>query len=190
MVADKLIINGSKYTVDTLDRLPAVLHPKAFAERVTQDSVMCYGRHSVFSNFYTTDFVLDGEKFSSVQQFYHFQKVSAAGNGDLAAKIFRSFDPVEQYRIGKGITPGIDKWDEASAEDNMEKAVGAKFVQNPVLLKALLDTKSKTLIECNPHDLVWTNGLKLTDQDAEDGTKWKGRNILGNILCRVRESLK
>ena len=38
----------------------------------------------------------------------------------------------------------------------------AKFVQNPVLLKALLDTKNKTLIECNPHDLLWANGLKVT----------------------------
>ena len=141
MVADKHIINGSKYTVDTLDRLPAGLHPKAFTKRVTQDSVMFYGRLSVFSNFYTVDFVLDGKKFSSVQQFYQFQKVRAAENMDLAAKILRSCDHVELYRIVKGITPGSDKWDEAIAEDNnMEKAVQAKFVQNPVLLKSLLDS--------------------------------------------------
>ena len=37
------------------------------------------------------------------------------------------------------------------AEDNMENAVQAKFVQNPIWLKAPLDTKSRTLIECRPN---------------------------------------
>ena len=110
--------------------------------------------------------MFDDKKFSSVQQYYQFQKVSAAGNRDFAAKILCSCDSVEQYHIGNGITPGSDKWDEAIAEDNMEKAVRAKFVQNPILLKVPLDTKNRTIIECrpNPHDLLWASGFSiLTD---------------------------
>ena len=42
MVADKLIIDGIRYTVDNLEKLPKDLHPIAFAERYTDNSVIFY----------------------------------------------------------------------------------------------------------------------------------------------------
>ena len=39
MVADFLIINGTRYTVDSMDKLPPEIHPKAEAERYTDNSV-------------------------------------------------------------------------------------------------------------------------------------------------------
>ena len=43
----------------------------------------------------------------------------------------------------------------------------------------LLDTKDKLIIQCNPYDTMWSNGLKMKDENVEDSTKWKGQNLLG-----------
>ena len=66
----------------------------------------------------------------------------------------------------------------------MEAAVAAKFRQNPDLLKKLKATGTRSLIECNPHEKFWGNGMSLYDKAASDNTKWKGRNMMG-----VRPSL-
>ena len=39
-----------------------------------------------------------------------------------------------------------------------------------------MDTGNKVLIQCNPHDKKWSNGLRMTDKDAADPTKRKGEN--------------
>ena len=60
----------------------------------------------------------------------------------------------------------------------MEKAVFAKFSQNPRLKELLLATGSKDIIENSPRDSFWGCG--------KDG---KGLNHLGKILMRVRSQL-
>ena len=62
--------------------------------------------------------------------------------------------------------------------------------QNPLLLQELMDIGNKVLIQCNPHDKKWSNGLRMTDKDAADPSKWKGENKLGIILCAIRDSKK
>ena len=53
-----------------------------------------------------------------------------------------------------------------------------------------MDTGNKVLIQCKPHDKKWSNGLRMTDQDAADPSKWKGEKKLGIILCTIRDSKK
>ena len=72
----------------------------------------------------------------------------------------------------------------------MEIAVKEKFRQNPEMKKKLIETESKLIIECNINDRFWGNGTNLYDKFAKDKTKWKGKNKMGDVLFRVRESLK
>ena len=44
-------------------------------------------------------------------------------------------------------------------------------------------------IECNKYDPFWGNGLSIHNVHAEERSKWKGENALGNILVCVREGL-
>lgn len=72
----------------------------------------------------------------------------------------------------------------------MKEGLEAKFGQNPHLRQVLLATKGTTLVECNRYDRVWGIGLGLESEQAADSTTWNGGNLLGTLLCEVRDSLE
>ena len=41
-----------------------------------------------------------------------------------------------------------------------------------------------------PTDTVWGIGLEADHPDATNPAKWKGQNLLGKILMRVRKELR
>ena len=70
----------------------------------------------------------------------------------------------------------------------MEKGIRAKFSQNPSLAE-LLKQKRKTFVECNKYDAVWGIAMDLKDTSKNDPSKWKGRNMLGQILSMIQKEL-
>ena len=66
-----------------------------------------------------------------------------------------------------------------------DAGIEAKFVQNPSLLRLLVCTGDKTLVECS-YDRLWANGLPLHNSESLDESEWVGENLLGNILMRIR----
>ena len=55
-------------------------------------------------------------------------------------------------------------------------------------MKHLVETKKLPLVECNKYDNFWGIGLTLNDKLADDEKSWKGKNNLGSILTKVRDS--
>ena len=66
----------------------------------------------------------------------------------------------------------------------------AKFSQNDVLKKILLNTDNDILAECAVHDKIWGIGLSMKDVNRWDMEKWRGENLLGFALMMVREELQ
>ncbi len=64
-----------------------------------------------------------------------------------------------------------------------------KYQQNPDLLKLLLDTGMKTLVEASKKDKIWGVGLYNTDPLILDERNWLGTNLLGRALMDVRDIL-
>ena len=62
-----------------------------------------------------------------------------------------------------------------------------KFNQDDRLRKKLKDTGNKTLVEAAPRDKIW--GIGISVKDAQAGKKWKGQNLLGKALMKVRKKL-
>ena len=77
-----------------------------------------------------------------------------------------------------------DTWKENACE-MCEPGIKAKFEQNPTILKLLVATGTKYLVEC-AHDRLWGNGIPLHEENCLDTTAWSGENLLGNILMRIR----
>ena len=55
--------------------------------------------------------------------------------------------------------------------------------------KQLKATKESLLAECAVGDKIWGIGLSMHDPDRMDVAKWKGKNLLGFSLMKVREVL-
>ena len=68
----------------------------------------------------------------------------------------------------------------------MENACYLKFWQNPELKEKLIGTKGN-IVEANRKDDYFSCGLSLADPNIKDVNKWKGLNILGNILTTLRK---
>ena len=190
LAADKLFINGAKYTVENLQNLPEELNPRQIAERITDKAVLFYGSKSCLSNFHKVDIMIDGKLFNSCEQFLQYRKATCTGNHDIASQILHAVEPKDQYRLGKKLTGDENKWNVQIAKEVLEKAIKCKFEQNDELRKQLLNSGDKIIAECNPHEHYWSNGLRLDNMEADDSTKWTGQNLTGSILCAVRDSFK
>jgi ribA/ribD-fused uncharacterized protein len=190
LVADKLVIDGQRYTIDKLNKLPKQLQHAYLSTKTMDKAVLFYGKDSYLSNFFSAPFVLDGKSFSCPEQYLQYEKAIRASDGEAAGRILNSVDAVEQMRIGRKITVTKEQWDNNIAEQVMEVALKAKFRQNVDLRKKLIETGDRLIVECNANDKLWGCGLRLQDLHAKEKSKWKGQNLLGTILGRIREELK
>lgn len=57
------------------------------------------------------------------------------------------------------------------------------------MLRALLDTAPTLLVEASPFDRVWGVGLGADNPRIDDPASWRGSNLLGKILTKLRDEL-
>jgi len=129
--------------------------------------------HQELSNFYPAPFLLEGRVWPSAEHYFQAQKFPT--------------DLVLQERIRQAATSQIAKrlgrtksehfrqdWND-KREYFMEKALEAKFAQNPTLQEILKSTYPLNLIEKNPYDAYWGSGKQ-----------GKGKNRMGVLLEKLR----
>lgn len=144
---------------------------------------------SPFSQWYRCTFTVDGNTFNCAEQFMMYGKAKLFGDAETAALILAADHPHEHKALGRK----VKRFDEAIWKREREAIVlagnRAKFTQNPELEQVLRATAGTTLVEASPYDRIWGIGLAATDPRAQDVTQWKGMNLLGKILTRLREEL-
>ena len=79
------------------------------------------------------------------------------------------------------------EWDQKE-ERVMLDLLRAKFQKNQKHCKALQDTRDKVLVEFT-HDKKWGCGLPLSKISEAKVDNLTGRNLLGEMLCKVRYEL-
>ena len=70
----------------------------------------------------------------------------------------------------------------------MQQVLMAKFTQVPECKEALLATGTKVVAEASPRDCKW--GVGVGAKKALDPANWRGANLLGDTLVRVREEIR
>ena len=142
------------------------------------------------SQWYNSDFIVDGIVYNCVEQFMMAEKARLFGEEQILAEILETS---EQFRI-KYLGKQIKNFDEEIWEKERYNIVVrgniAKFSQNEEIKKFLLNTGYKVIVQASPYDYIWGIGL-LEDEiiKTNDPTKWKGKNLLGFALMEVRDKL-
>lgn len=129
-------------------------------------------KYEFLSNFYPIKMEFEGISYYNSEAAYQAQKCREPKEREKFSKLYGD----EAKRLGRTVQVRED-WEQVRLAV-MERVVAAKFNQNPVLAKRLLETGDKPLMEGNLHgDLFW--GI-----DRKTG---EGENHLGIILMELRE---
>lgn len=130
----------------------------------------------------------DGIRFSCTEQYMHYKKATLFNDFKTAELILLAKKPAMQKALGRR----VKNFDPVVWDKHKEQIVTIgnvyKFTQNQDLLEKLKLTKG-LLVEASPTDTVWGIGMSVHDPDIHDKTKWKGDNLLGYILTKLRDNL-
>ncbi len=109
------------------------------------------------------------------------------GDGDSFIKIMETTNPIFMKKYGRGVENFDQKiWDDYKF-DIVVHGNRMKFEQNPLLMKRLLKTKDKIIVEAVPRDKIQGIGLSITKAINTPENKWPGKNLLGKALMKVRD---
>lgn len=141
------------------------------------------------SNWFPSPFDLDGQHFTSVEQYIMYRKCLTFGDRISADAVLITDDTARQQQIGRNAAGYIDSVWAGMRQMVAIKGLLAKFSQNEALKQKLLNTGDAVLVECAGTDKVWACGIRLNDARRRDAANWTGQNILGFALMEVRSML-
>jgi ribA/ribD-fused uncharacterized protein len=144
---------------------------------------------SCLSQWWPASFVVDATTYGSAEHWMMAGKSRIFGDEQTREQILAARTPGEAKKLGR-LVRGFDEqaWAAARFDLVVEGSV-AKFGQHPDLLRYLLGTSNRVLVEASPLDRVWGIGLASTEQHATDPERWRGLNLLGFALMEARSRL-
>lgn len=149
-------------------------------------------KNGFLCQWYYAKFKDNNDSYSNTEQYMMAHKALLFNDKQIWIKIMNAKHPREMKSLGRRIR----NFDEKIWNENKEQIVYngnlLKFSQNPKLLKQLLDTGDKLLVEASPYDRIWGIGFDERNAFNRDGSpvpNW-GENLLGKCLMNVRKKLK
>lgn len=190
--ADRLTINGQRYTVNTVNRLPDELKLENISTQQKDGITAFFTKHSPLSNHHTAEQEVEGTKYTSNEQYYMHQQASTFGDPATAENVLKEKDP----KVQKNLCKKFKKLDQTAWNNRklnvMRIGLHAKFSQNPHLKTFLLNTKDTNILECNKFDSFWGIGMAMNNPEIWIRNSWAGKakNQLGALLMDLRTELK
>lgn len=129
-----------------------------------------------FSNFAPYPIRLGGKVWPTSEHYFQAQKFEDAAHREAIRK---AKSPMIAARMGRDRKKKLRRDWESVKVSVMTDAVRAKFAQHADLRATLLGTGDARLVEHTANDDYWGDG--------GDGS---GRNMLGQVLMRVRTELR
>jgi N-glycosidase YbiA len=131
--------------------------------------------YGCFSNFSPHPIRLGGKRWPTSEHYFQAQKFEDPSHREAIRKIK---SPMIAARMGRDRKKNLRRDWESVKVSVMTEAVRAKFTQHEGLRNILLSTGNAKLVEHTENDDFWGDG--------GDGS---GRNMLGQVLMRVRDEL-
>jgi ribA/ribD-fused uncharacterized protein len=141
------------------------------------------------SQWYPASFIVDGVSFPTAEHYMMHRKAMLFGDLHAASMILLTTNPGDAKELGRSVR-GFDgkRWEDARFEIVVAGNL-RKFAQNAAPREFLLRTTPRVLVEASPRDAIWGIGLAESDREARHVRKWRGLNLLGFALMRVRRQL-
>ncbi|MDQ1234625.1 ribA/ribD-fused uncharacterized protein [Paenibacillus sp. SORGH_AS306] len=159
------------------------------SESPSESFLFFYRDTSPFSQWYPASFILEGQQFTSAEQYMMYGKAQLFGDREIARRVIEAPHPRQQKALGRQVQRfDNDLWNQ-EAKNIVYRGNHAKFTQNPELLLVLLATAGHTLVEASPTDRIWGIGLAEDDPRIHQRATWRGTNWLGEVLTQLREDL-
>lgn len=140
--------------------------------------------------FITTSDDEKGYTFLHCEQWMMLNKAKLFKDERSAALIMEATEPIQCKSLGRT----VENFDEVVWKKENERIVlegnRLKFTQNPSILRQLLETEGTTLVEASPRDRLYGIGLSANNTKALNRRTWRGKNLLGELLTKLREELK
>ena len=165
MEYDKLIIDGKRYGNDDLDKLPQEISPIKVSTKCDDRVVGFFGKLCPFSNFHPANFTYKGQTYHSSEQFIQHTKAQYCNDQETANRILHTHSALACKQLGYLVKNFHQQNWVDSIETLCKDGIRAKFEQNPPLLRALLNTGDKTIVESSKDD-VWGTGIPLFRWDC------------------------
>ncbi|MEQ4924698.1 NADAR family protein [Proteus hauseri] len=145
--------------------------------------------NSCFSQWYPASFIVDDVRYSSAEHYMMAEKARIFNDIEIRERIIQTSNPGTAKALGREVK-GFDQaiWEQQRMEIVI-RANEAKFSQNRDLAEFLISTGSRILVEASPVDKIWGIGLSKQDKEAENPLLWRGLNLLGFALMKVRSTL-
>lgn len=141
------------------------------------------------SQFFPAHFVVDATTYPSAEHYMMSEKAKLFEDFEIFSKILNTHSPHQAKALGKK----IQNFDESIWEQHrfeiVVKGNFEKFSQNTELKKFLSNTGDAILVEASPIDPIWGIGMTEDNANAHDPKKWRGLNLLGFALMKVRSLL-
>jgi ribA/ribD-fused uncharacterized protein len=134
---------------------------------------------------------ITGIGFANTEQAFMWYKADFFKDEKMKNAIAAQPDPREAKELGRLVANYNDSAWEAVRFGFMVYVNYLKFSQNKDKRDYLLATGNEHLVEASPVDVIWGIGLddKTDEKILRDPMQWKGRNLLGEALMKVRDML-
>ena len=142
------------------------------------------------SQWYEAPFEFEGRLYLTAEHFMMAKKAKLFSDMESFEKILQAKHHGEAKKFGRGVKNFNQKLWEQKRFDIVVQGNLLKFSQNQKLKNFLLAASNRVLVEASPKDTIWGIGLDEKNKDAQIPYKWRGLNLLGFALMKVRTQLQ
>ena len=146
--------------------------------------------NAVYSQFCPVEFQIDCVRYRWAEQWMMAAKARLFGDQKALAAILEADEPLACKQIGRSVRNYDDGHWSAARFELVVAGNLAKFSQNQPLRDHLLGSGDAILVEAAPRDQIWGIGFGCDNPAVHDPLRWRGRNLLGFALVKVRTVLR
>ena len=184
IVKDKIQFKGKHYSVDQISDLPASVAQVGIKHNENQ--VLFSGETCPLSNLFHCSLKIDDISYKSGEHYYQSEKCKQLKHPEIAQLVNDTGTAREAMMIGKTVqTP--DDWQTRKGADIMKKLIKEKMDQVPEFRDLVMTHRGKKFAEASRNP-IWGTGVPIHFHESQDSTKWRGKNIFGELLTKFIQS--